>query len=128
MHEYYSISELTQEFGVSTRTLRFYEDEGLLKPFRRGRTRLYTQADRYRLQQILRAKRLNLSLIEIAELLELYTEVEQSEQQLRRVLAKIDKRRALFQQMRVDIKESLRELDLLEEDCFGRLAELGVNR
>lgn len=128
MREYYSISELTQEFDITTRTLRFYEDEGLLKPFRKGRARFYTQADRYRLQQILRAKRLNMSLAEIAALFIVSDEMGQSEEQLRQVLEKIIRRRTELRQMRTDIDISLHELDLLEEDCFSRLAERGVHR
>ena len=54
MREYYTITELTREFQVSTRTLRFYEDEGLIQPVRRGRTRLFRPADRHLLKQILR--------------------------------------------------------------------------
>ncbi|MGN6585075.1 MAG: MerR family transcriptional regulator, partial [Rhizobiaceae bacterium] len=56
MREYYSITELTREFGISTRTLRFYEDEGLIKPVRRGRTRLFRSSDRQLVRQILRGK------------------------------------------------------------------------
>ena len=69
MREFYTITELTREFGVSTRTLRFYEDEGLLKPTRRGRTRLYRPADRELLKQILRGKRLGFSIAEIREII-----------------------------------------------------------
>ena len=63
--KYYSITELTREFGVSTRTLRFYEDEGLLHPERRGRTRLYRAADRRFLQEILRGRRIGFTIAEI---------------------------------------------------------------
>ena len=69
---HYSISELTREFGVSTRTLRFYEDEGLLQPERRGRTRLYSEGERLMLKEILRSRRIGLSLSEIKDVLDVF--------------------------------------------------------
>ncbi|MHC5306923.1 MerR family transcriptional regulator [Bartonella sp. LJL80] len=128
MHEYYSISELTKEFGVTTRTLRYYEDEGLLVPFRRGRTRLYTQVDRHRLQQIMRAKRLNFSLAEIAQLLTMSGAPPEDEGRVQQMIAVIKHKREELRQMRRDIDESLHELERIEETCFERLAELDVNR
>lgn len=74
MKKYYSITELTREFGVSTRTLRFYEDEGLLHPERRGRTRLYRAADRRFLQEILRGRRIGFTIAEIREIVHVYKE------------------------------------------------------
>ena len=74
MKKYYSITELTREFGVSTRTLRFYEDEGLLHPERRGRTRLYRTADRRFLQEILRGRRIGFTIAEIREIVHVYKE------------------------------------------------------
>ena len=62
MRDFYTITELTREFGVSTRTIRFYEDEGLIKPVRRGRTRLFRPSDRLLFKQILRGKRLGFSI------------------------------------------------------------------
>ena len=74
MREFYTITELTREFDVSTRTLRFYEDEGLINPVRRGRTRLFRPADRHLLKQILRGKRLGFSINEIREIIQIYRE------------------------------------------------------
>uniref|UniRef100_UPI0013D01363 MerR family transcriptional regulator n=1 Tax=Proteus mirabilis TaxID=584 RepID=UPI0013D01363 len=71
MREYYSITELTREFGVSTRTLRFYEDEGLIHPVRRGRIRLFRPSERHLLKQILRGKRLGFSIAEIHEIVQM---------------------------------------------------------
>ena len=76
------ITELTEEFGVTTRTLRFYEDRKLLAPFRRGRKRLYRPRDRIRLRLILRGKRLGLSLDEIAEIIDLYDETSGAQKQI----------------------------------------------
>lgn len=67
--EYFTITELTKEFGISTRTIRFYEDEGLIKPMRRGRTRLFRPTDRRRLMFILRGKRLGFSIANIREVM-----------------------------------------------------------
>lgn len=72
MRHLYTISELTQMFDITTRTLRYYEEIGLILPKRRGTQRLYSQADRARIQLILRARRLGFGLEEIRELLELY--------------------------------------------------------
>ncbi|WP_156504026.1 MerR family DNA-binding transcriptional regulator, partial [Oleiphilus sp. HI0066] len=68
----YSISELSHEFDITTRTMRFYESEGLLSPKRDGQTRIYAEADRVRLKLILRGKRLGLSLAESKELIDMY--------------------------------------------------------
>src|SRR4029078_6349740 len=82
----FSIAELAREFGITARTIRFYEDEGLIKPGRRGRTRLYSTHDRVRLGWILRGKRLGFSLAEIKELLDLYQVDRTGVQQLRALL------------------------------------------
>ncbi len=74
VREYYTITELTREFGISTRTLRFYEDEGLISPVRRGRTRLFRPSDRHLLKQIMRGKRLGFSIAEIHEIVQMYRE------------------------------------------------------
>ena len=128
MREFYTITELTREFGVSTRTLRFYEDEGLLKPTRRGRTRLYRPADRELLKQILRGKRLGFSIAEIREIIDMYKAPPGAEGQMRQIIAKIAEKRAQLEQKRRDIEESMLELDAAEENCIERLAELDVSQ
>ena len=82
----YSIAELAREFAITARTIRFYEDEGLIKPRRQGLTRLYSAHDRTRLSWILRGKRLGFSLAEIKELLDLYHVDRTGVQQLRELL------------------------------------------
>ena len=72
MDKTYGIAELAGEFGVTTRTVRFYEDKGLLSPARDGQRRIYSPRDRVRLRLIMRGKRLGLSLEEIGELIDLY--------------------------------------------------------
>ncbi|MCU0832078.1 MAG: MerR family DNA-binding transcriptional regulator [Rhizobiaceae bacterium] len=127
MREYYSITELTREFDISTRTLRFYEDEGLIRPLRRGRTRLYRPADRHLLKQILRGKRLGFSINEIKDILKMYREPPGEVGQLNLLISKVEEKREELRQKRRDIEETLAELNRVEETCVERLAELGVS-
>ena len=126
--EFFTITELTREFGVSTRTIRFYEDEGLIKPLRRGRTRLFRPTDRRLLSFILRGKRLGFSIAEIREILNMYKEPPGEEGQLRLLIQRVSEKRGELEQKRRDIEETLRELDQAEEASLARLAELGVGR
>lgn len=126
MREYYSITELTREFGISTRTLRFYEDEGLIHPLRRGRTRLFRPSDRHLLQQIMRGKRLGFAIAEIHEIIQMYREPPGEAGQLRLLMKRVEEKREALRQKRRDIDETLSELDQVEEACMGRMAELGV--
>ena len=126
--EFFTITELTREFGVSTRTIRFYEDEGLIKPLRRGRTRLFRPTDRRLLSFILRGKRLGFSIAEIREILNMYKEPPGEEGQLRLLIQRVSEKRGELEQKRRDIEETLRELDQAEEASLACLAELGVGR
>ena len=126
MREYYSISELTKEFDISTRTLRFYEDEGLIQPVRRGRTRLFRPSDRHLVRQILRGKRLGFSINEIREIIQIYKEPPGEVGQLKLLIARINEKKDDLRQKRRDLEETLAELDQAEESCVERLAELGV--
>lgn len=126
INKFYSISELTREFGVSTRTLRFYEDEGLLHPERRGRTRLYRAADRRLLIEILRGRRVGFTVAEIREIIQVYKEPPGEIGQLKLLMKKVDEKRADLRQKRKDIEETLAELDNVEEACLTRMAEIGV--
>jgi DNA-binding transcriptional MerR regulator len=127
MREYYSITELTREFDISTRTLRFYEDEGLIHPLRRGRTRLFRPSDRQLVRQILRGKRLGFSIAEIREIVQMYREPPGEVGQLKLMIKRIEEKREDLRQKRRDLEETLAELDHAEESCVERLAELGVN-
>lgn len=126
LDKYYSITELTREFGVSTRTLRFYEDEGLIHPDRRGRTRLFRAADRRLIQEILRGRRIGFTISEIREIIHVYKEPPGESGQLVLLMKKVDEKRAELRQKRKDIEETLAELDNVEEACLTRLAEIGV--
>ncbi|WP_309084474.1 MerR family DNA-binding transcriptional regulator [Chelativorans sp.] len=126
MREYYTITELTREFGISTRTLRFYEDEGLIHPVRRGRTRLYRPSDRHLVRQILRGRRLGFSINEIREIIQVYKTPPGEVAQLHLLIQKIEEKRQDLRQKRRDLEDTLQELDRAEEACVERLAELGV--
>lgn len=124
--KYYTITELTREFGVSTRTLRFYEDEGLIHPERRGRTRLFRPADRRLIQEILRGRRIGFTIAEIREIIHVYKDPPGEAGQLKLLMQKVEEKRGDLRQKRKDIEETLAELDNVEEACLNRLAEIGV--
>lgn len=120
----FSISDLAREFGVTTRAIRFYEDEGLLSPGRSGRQRVYTSRDHVRLKLIVRGKRLGFSLSEVREIIEMYDLDPGESGQLRYFLEQIKKRREALQQQRHDIELTLDELDFIESECKHRLSAL----
>ncbi|WP_136657235.1 MerR family DNA-binding transcriptional regulator [Nitratireductor sp. XY-223] len=126
MRKYYTITELTREFGVSTRTLRFYEDEGLIQPDRRGRTRLFRAADRHLIKEILRGRRLGFTIAEIREIIEIYKGPPGELGQLELMMKRVAQKREQLNQKRQDIEETLAELDSVDEACLARLAELRV--
>jgi DNA-binding transcriptional MerR regulator len=117
MSNSYSISELAKEFGVTTRTIRFYEDQGILSPTRAGATRVFSNRDRVRLKLALRGKRLGFSLAEIRELFELYDVSRDEKKQLEEFLARLERRRALLEQQREDIEVMLTEIDFFANQC-----------
>lgn len=123
----YSISDLSEEFGVTARALRFYEDEGLIQPVRRGRTRLFRPSDRHLVKQIMRGKRLGFSINEIREIIQMYREPPGEVGQLKLMIKRIEEKREDLRQKRRDLEETLAELDQAEESCVERLVELGVN-
>jgi DNA-binding transcriptional MerR regulator len=124
----YSIRDLASEFDVTTRAIRFYEDEGLLTPKRRGQTRIYAPRDRTRLKLILRGKRLGFSLQEIAEMVTMYDAPPGEMGQLELFLKRIAERRGLLEQQREDIKVTLSELEASEAAAKKRLKELRGGR
>jgi len=126
--ETFSISQLAREFDITTRAIRFYEDEGLLTPRRRGQTRIYALRDRTRLKLILRGKRLGFSLQEIAEMVTMYDAPPGEAGQLDLFLKRIAERRALLEQQREDIKVTLAELEASEAAAKKRLKELRGGR
>ncbi|MCL1079261.1 MerR family DNA-binding transcriptional regulator [Parashewanella spongiae] len=117
----YSISDLSREFDITTRSIRFYEDQGLLKPKRRGQTRVYSLKDKVRLKLILRGKRLGFSLAETRRLFEMYDTDKTSTSQLSTMLDLIEEKKAALQQQMDDIKVVLMELNSAEQQCLAAL-------
>ena len=124
MRDYYTITELTREFGISTRTIRFYEDQGLLEPERRGQHRIFRQRDRVRLKLILRGKRMGFKLHEIREIIDMYDAPSGEEGQLKYFLGKIEARRRELEEKRRDIEETLAEIEDVEDQVLSRLGQL----
>ena len=120
----YSISDLSKEFDVTTRTIRFYEDAGLLTPVRQGRNRLYTIRDRTRLKLILRGKRLGFSLNEIGEMFSLYDSEPGEAAQLDHILDKIAEKICLLERQLEDIESVMQELQEFRNQCRKRLEQM----
>ena len=121
----YSISELAKEFDVTTRSIRFYEDQELLRPTRRGQTRIFSSKDRVRLKLILRGKRMGFSLAETKELFDLWDEtLSGNEKQLLKMLTILENKRAQLEQQKKDIAQAEMEMDTAEARCREALAEL----
>ena len=114
--ETFKISELAREFDITTRSIRFYEDVGLLQPQRQGSTRVYQRRDKIRLKLILRGKRLGFSLAEIRELFDLY-DTNQSSSQLNKMLIIIDTKQAALQRQLEDINVVMTELQIAKDRC-----------
>jgi DNA-binding transcriptional MerR regulator len=122
--ESWTITELAEEFGVTLRTIRHYEDVGLLSPARRGTQRVFDSRQRIRLQLVLRGKRLGFSLPEIATIVNMYDEQPGESGQLHYLLDQIEVRRSELEQMRRDIDDTMVELDRVAARCREDLAAL----
>ena len=120
----YSIGELSKEFDITTRSIRFYEDQGLLLPARKGQTRIYNQRDKVRLKLILRGKRLGFSLAETGRLFELYDADKSSAKQLSSMMELIAQKKNDLKQQLDDINAVLIELNDLEDNCQNILKKL----
>ena len=121
----WSIAEVAEEFGVTHRTVRHYEDLGLISPERRGTTRVYHRRDRTRLGLVLRGRRLGFPLDEIRTIIDLYDAPRGRRSQLEYVLDQIDERRTDLEQRRRDLDAALSELDEFERRCRTDLDALG---
>jgi len=122
----YTITELAQEFDVTPRAIRFYEDVGLLQPARHGRHRVYSHRDRTRLKLTLRGKRLGLSLAEIKELVQMYESPADTAPQLQAFLEVLRAHRRQLERQREDIQVTLDEIAQHESRCQRLLAQLGA--
>ena len=123
----FSISDLAREFAITPRTIRFWEDQGILAPQREGNKRVFTRRDRARLKMALRGKRLGLSLAEIKDLIGMYASTEDETPQLVECLRIMEKRRAALEQQREDIEAMLADIAQFEPLCrteLGRRATI----
>ena len=121
----YSISQLSKEFDVTTRTIRHYEELGLIKPVRRGQTRVYSLSDRTRLRLILRGKRLGLSLENSREIIDMYEPGKTNVEQLKKLINAIQAQRIKLNQQLDDISNLLTDLNQAEADCIDALKSTG---
>jgi DNA-binding transcriptional MerR regulator len=123
----WTVGELAEELGVTTRTLRFYESEGLISPGRRGSERIYHARDHARMRLILRGKRFGMSLAEIAEIVGMYDGAASSERrQLEVLLARLGEIEADLKARRRDLTRILAEVDTVATQCRSRLDQLGT--
>ena len=123
----YSISQLSKEFDITTRSIRHYEDIDLLSPARRGQTRIYSQVDRTRLRLILRGKRLGLSLEDSREIIDMYEPGKTNIDQLKKLIDAIQLQRSKLNQQLDDISKLLKDLNQAEADCIDALRTNGTN-
>ncbi len=117
------IQDVANELGVTTRTIRFYEDKGLLEPQRVGTMRVYSRREVGRLQLILRGKRLGFSLREIKEFLDLYEVDSLHLEQTRRLLVRVTERMDALEAQREALDQTLGELHDIVRQCEARIAE-----
>ena len=120
----WTIAQVADEFGITHRTVRHYEDLGLISPERVGTKRLYSRRDRTRLNLILRGKRLGFPLNQIRTIIDLYDAPRGKRSQLQYVLDQIDDRRTDLEQRRRDLEDALTELDRFEDRCREDLARI----
>ncbi|WP_353151308.1 MerR family DNA-binding transcriptional regulator [Pollutimonas bauzanensis] len=119
----WTISELAQEFAITPRTIRFYEDQGIVSPSREGRNRIYHARDRTRLKLALRGKRLGLQLAEILSLIDMYDGPGDTVAQLRHYMSVLEKHRSVMEQQRKDIDDTLQEISRQQANCETLLAQ-----
>jgi DNA-binding transcriptional MerR regulator len=122
MDKIYSVTELARELGVTPRTIRFYEDQGLIAPQRAGNTRVYSYRDRARMILILRGKRLGFTLRDIKEFLDLYVVDTTQIEQLQLLATKVRSRIALLEEQRIAVEQTLSELKDVEKMTTDALA------
>ena len=124
----HTISELAKEFGVTTRTIRFYEEKGLVTPMREGQKRLYTGADRVRIKLILRGKRIGMTLQECVEFIDMYDPEHNNAEQLHSLIDNVKSRREQLKQQKRDIDEMLAGLDEVQDLCETSLAGIKLHK
>ncbi len=124
----YSISDLASEFDVTTRTIRFYEEKGFLKPVRAGTRRIYSPSDRTKLRLILRGKRLGLSLDESAEIVLMYGSPRNNRKQLEKLVDRIREKQVELKSQQQDLEFMLLDLRNAEDKCLHALTEMTTRK
>ncbi|MBD8868697.1 MerR family transcriptional regulator [Nocardioides donggukensis] len=124
MEPTWTIRQLAEEYGVTLRTIRHYEELGLITPERRGPTRVFHQRDRIRLELVLRGRRLGFALDQIARIVDMYDDQPGEAGQLEYLLDQIEVRRADLARLRADIEQTEADLDAVERRCREELARL----
>jgi DNA-binding transcriptional MerR regulator len=119
----WTISQLAQEFGITPRTIRFYEDQGIVSPAREGRNRVYAARDRTRLKLALRGKRLGFQLSEILNLINMYDAPGDTSAQLKHYINALEKHREVLEQQQKDIRDTLDEIQTQLAHCQQLLAQ-----
>lgn len=120
-HNQFSISDLSQELKTTTRSIRHYEDIGLITPKRQGQTRIYSSTDRTKLMLILRGKRLGFSLEESREIIDMYNPAEGNKEQLEKLIQCIDVQKTKLKQQKEDINKMMYDLKDAENSCLKAL-------
>ena len=128
MHHQFSIGDLAREFEVTPRTLRFYEEKGLLNPAREGQSRVYGVSDRTRLRLILRGKRLGLTLDESASLIMMYDPASNNEHQLEALIEKIRESRVRLEEQLKDLQRMLNDVSEWEQRSMQELDALRMQK
>lgn len=123
MQKTFSISDLAREFGITTRTIRHYEEIGLIHPVRQGQTRVFSNSDRTRLKLIVRGRRLGLSLEESREIVDMYDPKRGNTKQLQKLLSKIRAQKDKLAAQLQDIDKLMAELNEAEQNCLSALQE-----
>ena len=125
MEKTYSIRDLAEEFSITTRTIRFYEEKGYLSPRRDGTRRIYSASDRTSLRLILRGKRLGLSLEETGEMIRMYGSPGGNREQLEKFIFHIGEKRTELERKQRDLDVMLNDLQEVEDKCYVALAQYG---
>ncbi len=125
---FFTVTELARDLAVTPRTIRFYEDKGLISPRRAGTMRVYTKRDRARMVLILRGKRLGFSLREIKEYLDLYDMDPSQSEQMRMLLKKVQTRLESLEDQRLALEETIAELKEIEEQTLAGLDTTGPDK
>ena len=124
----FTISELANEFDITTRAIRFYDERGLIRSRRRSGARIYSAAERVKLKLILRGKRLGFSLDESRDIINMYDHGSENTRQLQFLLDKVREKRQQLERKRLEINSMLKDLNTAEQNCLDAISELATSK